>query len=103
MKKIFLFLLLFMILNPPAIAGLFDEIDREFEAKYGRSSSPSSVRYQRIEYGYNAVGDYVPTSVGNQRIEYGYNAVGDYVPTSVGGRRIEYGYNAYGDYVPMGY
>ena len=125
MKKFFLFLLLFMILNPPAIAGLFDEIDREVlgeqavtnnaatqqkglfdeidrevEAKYGRSSSPSSAGSQRIKYGYNAVGKYAPSSIGNKRVNYSYNAVGDYVPTSIGNQRVNYSYNAVGDYVP---
>lgn len=58
---------------------------------------------QKIKYGYNSMGDYVPTGIGDNKIHYGYNAVGDYVPMSVGGKQIHYGYNAYGEYVPMSY
>ncbi|MCD7779813.1 MAG: hypothetical protein LUH05_03995 [Candidatus Gastranaerophilales bacterium] len=53
-----------------------------------------------IQYGYNAVGEYVPVKIGNDRVKYGYNAVGDYVPTSIGNNKIKYGYNAQGNYVP---
>lgn len=85
----------------PVYAGLYDDIDRLVEMEQRRryySPPPPPVD---IDYGYNAVGDYVPTSFGNQRIQYGYNAMGDYVPMSVGGQQIHYGYNAYGDFVPM--
>jgi len=54
----------------------------------------------RVDYGYNAHGDYVPTAVGKDKIGYGYNAHGDYTPDSIGKRKIDYGYNARGDYVP---
>ena len=54
----------------------------------------------RIEYGYNARGDYVPTKIDGEHVEYGYNARGDYVPTKIGNSNVEYGYNPRGDYVP---
>lgn len=102
MKKILLVIGFFTIL--PANAGLYDDILSP-DVDYGYNAVgdyvPMSVGGMDIDYGYNAVGDYAPTAVGRQQIQYGYNAVGDYVPMSVGGRQINYGYNAEGDYVPM--
>lgn len=94
MKKILL-ILCFLVISP-AYAGLYDDI---LGSDKGNTLPPPV----DIDYGYNAIGDFVPTSVDNQRIQYGYNAVGDYVPMSVGGRQINYGYNAVGDYVPISY
>ena len=95
MKKLFIMGIL-LLCTTPVHAGLYDDI---LGPNNGNSMPlPPPVD---IDYGYNAVGDYVPTSVGNQRIQYGYNATGDYVPMSVGGQQIHYGYNAYGDFVPM--
>ena len=68
MKKFFIMALLSLCVTP-VYAGLYDDI---LGPNNGNSMPPPSP--VDIDYGYNAVGDYVPTSFGNQRIQYGYNA-----------------------------
>ena len=55
----------------------------------------------RVEYGYNAKGNYCPSAIGTNGIEYGYNVKGHYVPKSIGKNKVEYGYNVKGDFVPL--
>ena len=84
----------------------YDEYDDyENESLFADCGNDSLFDYEpskeeRIEYGYNVKGEYVPVKIGNKKVEYGYNAKGEFVPVKLGNDKIDYNYNVKGKFVP---
>ena len=54
------------------------------EQRGGVSVAFCQIGDEKIGYGYNNQGHYVPTSVGDEKIGYGYNNQGVYAPVAIG-------------------
>ena len=50
----------------------------------------TDAKAEKIQYGYDYRGNYVPQKVGDEKIQYGYDHRGNYVPQKVGNRKIKY-------------
>lgn len=103
MRKIILLLFIACSAFLPSYAGLFDDIDREVEIEQITRVHKENMDLLNLLEKQVLYSMYESQIQQNspQRIEYGYNAQGNYVPMYIGGQKIHYGYNSYGEFVPL--
>jgi len=108
MKKFLLFLLFFSSL--PSFAELSEAYKQYWERQYDQCTTKQCVQevYNRAALEniqqQRMIDCEIPQIIERpteQKIEYGYDAYGDFVPKAIGGQKIKYGYNSFGEYVPV--